>query len=119
MLVVVALHWIASFKGYYWTTSWYDIMMHFLGGLFVFIAALWALNTQYAAKLAPYITLRNLLIFVFVVGFLWEAHEIVLKFADVNEAGYSPDTIDDLINDMLGAGLAAFIFRKSIPRKIQ
>jgi hypothetical protein len=112
MLIVVGLHWIASLYGFYWNVWWYDIMMHSLGGLFVFIAALWALNTQYARALTPYINIKNLLVFVFVIGFLWEVHEILLDFADFSHPQYVRDTTEDFIFDMTGAVAGALIFRQ-------
>ena len=87
-------------------------MMHFLGGLFVFVAALWAFNTQYARAIAPYVNVKNILIFVFVIGFLWEVHEILLEFADLSHPEYIRDTTEDFIFDMSGAALGALIFKR-------
>lgn len=117
MIVVVALHWIASFEGFYWTVAWYDVMMHFLGGLWTFLFGLWIFNTQYALRIARLVTIRNLLIFVFVVGFLWEVHEILLGFASFSHPDYWIDTPQDIVLDMLGAAFGAFIYRKQIAQK--
>ena len=117
MLVVVSLHWMASLQGLYWSLDWYDVMMHFLGGLWTAFFALWAWNTPYALKCLPYFNKRNLLIFVFVVGFSWEAHEIVLGFTSHLDREYWPDTTQDFIFDMAGALVGAFIYRRSIPVK--
>ncbi len=112
MLVVVALHWLASINGWYWTTNWYDSMMHLLGGLWVFLFALWVAHTKYAQKFLKDLSVRNLLIFVLVVGVLWEIHEIVFGFTDFFDPGYPLDTTKDLVMDMLGGALGAFIYKK-------
>jgi glycopeptide antibiotics resistance protein len=117
MLAVVILHWVASFEGFYWSVGWYDIMMHFLGGLWTLFFALWAVHTEYATKLVKYVSIKNLILFVLVVGLLWEAHEIILRFADPSHPDYMFDTIMDLIMDTLGGILGIFIYRKSIKNK--
>ncbi len=114
MLLVVALHWVASYEGLYWSLDWYDIMMHFLGGLWACLFALWALNTQYGVGLRKYISIRNLILFVIVVGVAWELLEIVLKFTSITDAEYLGDTSLDIVMDMLGAGFAIYFYRKLI-----
>jgi uncharacterized membrane protein len=114
LLIVAILHWIASFEGFYWTVDWYDIMMHGSGGLWVVLFTLWVVSTQYGVKLRKYSSFRNMLIWVFVVGVLWEVHEVVLGFTDFSVPGAWPDTFQDIILDMIGGTLGAVVNRKSI-----
>ena len=112
MIVVVALHWLASLQGFYWTVGWYDIMMHFLGGLWTFLFGMWAFSAH--PKLSFYVTVKNMLLFVFVVGILWEAHELYFGFASFAHPDYWIDTPQDMFFDMLGAILGAGIYKRTI-----
>lgn len=114
MLVVVAFHWLGSLQDFYSTTEWYDFPMHFMGGVWVALFTLWVLSTQYGAKLLRFLTIRNLIVFVFVFGALWEVLELVLHFTNIHDIGYLWDTTHDLIMDVLGAGLVSLIYKKHI-----
>ena len=114
MLLVVGLHWVASLEGLYWSIDWYDILMHFLGGLWTALFMLWAVSTQYGTKLKWLKSIIGTLSFVFIVGVLWEVHEIVLGFTDFSDYGYWFDTRLDLVMDMLGAICAVLVYRKDL-----
>lgn len=114
LVVVTALHWVASELDYYWTVAWYDVMMHFLGGAWVVLFALWVCRMPFARKLPGLVTFQNLLLFALLVGVAWEIHELVLRFADPSRPEYLSDTILDLVMDMLGAAAVCLIYRKRI-----
>jgi hypothetical protein len=115
MLVVVSLHWLASFEGFYWTVWWYDVMMHFLGGLWTLLFGLWVFGAS--VRTSRLITVRNMLIFALAVGLLWEVHEIILGFASFDHPEYWTDTPQDLVLDMLGAIFGVLIYKKSITNR--
>jgi hypothetical protein len=108
--LVGLLHWIGSSDFYYWTVWWYDVMMHFLGGVWVALAVLWVSHMPFVpASLKSRISFGSLALSVFVVGLAWEAYELVLGFSCLYDPGYASDTIQDLIMDTLGALCVAMV----------
>ncbi len=106
-IAVAFLDRVCRFLLLYWTTEWADIGMHFLGGLFIGIVALFVFFTS------GYIALPKenmLLVFVvtiasvLVIGLAWELWEIFMGLTNVLRD--QADTILDIIMDTLG-GLAA------------
>lgn len=93
----------------YWVTDWYDIVMHFLGGLWI---ALFATYLFFVLRVVEIPTHNRVVIVlvtlgsVLIVGLGWELWELfsglTFVFKDLG------DTILDLIMDMIGgtAGLA-------------
>ena len=114
MLVVAAFHWLGALQDYYSKVLWYDIPMHFMGGVWVALFTLWVVSTQYGSYFKKYLGIRNLILFVFVFGFAWEILELILRFNSISDVGYTFDTVKDLIIDMLGAGMVVCIYKKSI-----
>ncbi|MEK7607486.1 MAG: hypothetical protein AAB484_00980 [Patescibacteria group bacterium] len=112
MILVVGLHWFALLNDIYDTVQWYDIVMHFLGGLWVFLFVLWAIHTQYGRFFLKHASIRNLIFFVLVVGVLWEILEIVLGFMHFSDPGYGFDVFKDLVIDILGAICGSIFYKK-------
>lgn len=110
LLVAIAiLHGLAEHYSIYWTHKWTDIPMHFLGGVWVALAATWAyhfLKERYNfAPISSHILFVALTVLIVALG--WELLEVFIW----NYAGteiylahnYIPDTILDLTMDALGA----------------
>ncbi len=110
LVVVAALHWIASDLFYYWTVPWFDIMMHFLGGAWVALAALWLLEMPFSRFFKARMSLVSVVLLTIVVGVLWEVYEIIFRFSDPAMAGYAADTLLDLVMDTLGAVATVGVF---------
>jgi uncharacterized membrane protein len=111
------LHAWAMEEAYYWTISWYDIMMHFLGGFWLALSILWINET----KTLPFrMSLANVLFFVLVISALWELYELYFDMTFTSDPEYSFDTSLDFVMDTLG-GLVAFLLMKisffKIPNK--
>lgn len=91
----------------YWTVIWFDMIMHFLGGLFValfFFSVFLFLKTK-----LPYMEKLVLgLIFSILVGLVWEYYELIIGVTDLGELGYWPDTGMDIVMDTLGAFVGVF-----------
>lgn len=107
VLLVFALHLLATVFYWYNSVSDFDKIMHTLGG--VFIALLGAmLFWRYVSHLGRRDTVVALLLFVLIMGLAWEYYEYVIQFfvkhvhlADID------DSITDLIADMCGGVLGA------------
>lgn len=107
LMVVVALYAIGLYWYLFWRIWWYDMPMHFLGGLWVGLFAGWAL--QYFRILVR----RDILIFLaaFVVGIGWEVFEYSVGLTK-GEIGFVFDTAHDLLNDVAGGLFAALLITK-------
>ncbi len=91
---------------------WYDMALHFLGGMMVAMMLLY-----YGERWPDYIQLPNnvfarflfVLSFVAIIGIFWEFYEYaadyVFKAFDLTLS----DTLSDLLLDLLGAGFVASI----------
>jgi uncharacterized membrane protein YjdF len=99
---------------FYWYFSiWYfDMIMHFLSGLWVGLFFTWFFGDKVESK----IVIKTVL-FVLLVGVLWEVFEFFTK----NYMGGDPfdtfDTLSDVFFDLLGAIVAVFYFLKRIMPK--
>jgi 4-amino-4-deoxy-L-arabinose transferase-like glycosyltransferase len=98
-VVVLFLHYVATTLYLYWTVWWFDIPMHFLGGVLVGSAV------AYAASLRRVrVPRKGYVIAAFVIGLVWEAFE--LWNGDTSMRDW-PDMTLDLVMDCIG-GFAAY-----------
>ena len=90
---------------------WYDIPLHFLGGLAIAMAVLYVY--YFAGLFAPVAAPRRFfllaLIAAIVVGIIWEIFEYVSGFTFTTGDKYVLDTLKDMGMDILGA-LVAYIY---------
>lgn len=111
--VIVALLHKAALSFYlYYTISWFDIVMHFLGGGLIGLIILFSL---YIYEWEPFHKNHKINVFivavggVLIVGLVWELWELFVGFTDIVKDG--PDTLLDIIMDLLGASMA-FMYAK-------
>jgi hypothetical protein len=110
IIVITIVHLIATYFYLYWTFPWFDIMMHFLGGLWVGSTAVWYIYfSGYFYKNNSLTTSKTRIFLVsiisaLIVGVLWEVFEFYVGAVDPD---YIADTILDLIMDTLGGIVAA------------
>lgn len=116
--IILGLQLAASQWSLYWVLPWFDILMHFLGGLWLGLMIFALLS-----KPIPYLLEHAGLLVIVVVsgtlffGFLWEIMEFVLDVmlgTNMFQPNL-PDTLSDLGFDMIGSVVAAlgiFVYRK-------
>ena len=113
IIIIGLVHGIATEFYLYWTFPWLDMPMHFLGGLWVGLSAIWYIYFSGYTKMDTKLT-RKARIFsislatVIVVGVLWEVFEIYSGVLLI-EKNYGLDTSVDLLMDTIG-GVTAFIY---------
>jgi hypothetical protein len=102
----------------YWRLLWLDIPMHFLGGFWLGLGALWLyfLSGRFDKAILPQHR-KNLYVIALaltsglVIGGMWEIYEfsldLLIRLADVY---YLQDTAGDIVMDALGSLSAASIF---------
>jgi len=110
-LLIALLQFLATRYFLYWEFWWFDIVMHFLGGLFIGVSYLWLLRFEASAQLQKRVpVLVSSFFAVFLVGILWEIFEYVTGM--YVETGYTLDTMLDLTMDIVGMMSAYLIFRR-------
>lgn len=115
-IVIAALHKLAIVFSWYWTFWWMDVVMHFLGGLWIGLAVIWfCFVSGRAQNLSDVMHERWVAFFLaagaaLAVGLGWEVFE--LKYGIIGvfpDEQIFPDTWHDLVMDTLG-GIAAYFY---------
>jgi len=101
-LLVGVLDFLANEYYFYWTVSWYDMMMHFLAGVLVAfaIALFWhyLFKGEYNKK-----SIFTALAMSLFVGLVWEWYELYFELTSAQDGWlYYRDTISDLFLDLFG-----------------
>jgi len=114
---VFLLNLLASVFYLYQSFLWFDMLMHFLGGIVVTFFAVWLLYHSYAAwrGTTGKILLINSLVFV-LVGVLWEVMEFGVQHAfNIYGVLATPgDSVSDIICGLIGSWVAlAYYFTKT------
>ena len=109
------VHLVAQHLFLYWHYKWLDIPMHFLGGVWVGLAALWLwYYSGYGRKgdVAPHRPWIVALAGGFAFGVLWECYDfLVWNFgAGAFPVNYLQDTALDIVMDLIGAFTAFLLF---------
>ncbi|MDQ3076272.1 MAG: hypothetical protein M3Q34_04045 [bacterium] len=97
---------------FYWYSSiwWFDMFMHFLGGVWVGLILLWvfpskSLNKNYFMKI---------ILGILAVGLAWEVFEYIFYNTIAQNPFDLKDTISDIFFDMMGGVVSVFYFSKTI-----
>ncbi len=105
---------IGSFLHWYYTMWWFDMFMHFLGGLWLSLFFVYTFVRRNLLGEMSTRTVVHILLWVFLISVLWE----VFEFSVNNVIGRTPfsvlDTTSDLFFDMSGAFLGLFYFKNKI-----
>lgn len=112
---VAVLHKIALTLFLYWTTPWFDILMHFLGGFTIGLIAGFAFFISGFVKIPRDHLLNAFIIIigtVLIVGLVWELWEVFVGFTDV--LNDEVDTIMDVVMDLIGASVAFLYIKKKL-----
>jgi hypothetical protein len=109
------LHMVAEFYYLYWTFRWFDIVTHFLGGVWVGLGGLWLWFYSGYIR-TPSLPNKHLyLIALFlgvIVGVAWEGFEYIVWIWSGTglPVNYFGDTALDLCIDVVGALMGARLF---------
>ncbi|MEK7568118.1 MAG: hypothetical protein AAB498_00600 [Patescibacteria group bacterium] len=117
LAVILAFHSAAFINHWYWTIWWFDIPMHFSGGLWLAMIFFYLTNPR--LKIASYQTPFTFLFalgFVALGGVAWELAEFLYDVF-ISSRGYfgiaqlgAVDTVGDLFFDLCGGLALSFIY---------
>ena len=98
-----------------WTTEWFDIVLHFAGGVWVAAITFIFFSFQnYSWSAISGALLPSILAVIFLVGFSWEWFELSRGYVLATAKGYYLDTLLDIIFDTVGAVVAYLLFTRFI-----
>ena len=98
-------------KFYWYSTIWYfDMIMHFLGGLWIGLIFIYAFPPK---DHSMSFILRTML-FVLFIGVSWELYEVLVNGVLAKDVFNSLDTISDIFFDLAGGFLAVLYFLRKI-----
>lgn len=109
-LLVTVMHSLAYKFFLYWTTDWYDILMHFLGGLLIGLIVISFIQRLHLDEeiINKKLLFVSVILAVLVIGLGWELWEIFIGFTNVLKD--QVDTIIDLVMDTLGGFFAILYY---------
>lgn len=106
LIAVIALMHLTGLSLFlYWVFWWYDIVVHFLGGVWVALAGYWA-----SALILRVPRSWEIIALVVGIGICWEVFEVLAGVP--REDNYAIDTIFDLCMDFGGALFGVFFARR-------
>jgi hypothetical protein len=110
--LVAALHLAGFYFQFYWRITWYDHVVHTLGGLWVGLMAAFYCYSRFSFKRPALFVIA--LLSAILIGIAWEVFEVKAGITVLADHGYAADTIGDIISDTLGGLLAgAYVLTSS------
>ena len=112
--LLLVLHGVAQAFFLYWEYRWLDIPMHFLGGMWVALLALYGVFYTRTGKRYVLPVTNNVLLIMLggtlLFGIAWEVYELFFKFLGWGwfPESYVADTVLDVVMDMCG-GVTAWL----------
>lgn len=102
LFFIGVLNLFATYLYLYWTSSWFDLLMHFLGGFWVamVVVSLWAVFNK---NKIVYPKIFSVILWVTVVGVLWEIFELSIGATELSDGiRFIADTLSDIVMDIIG-----------------
>lgn len=99
----------------YWTVWWYDVMLHFLGGIIIGAVLVWILARFFPQSMSLRRMLTVVVMTALTIGLGWELFEYSAGMMG-GGGNLIKDTIIDLCMDVLGS-IAAYLIVYRITRK--
>lgn len=102
---ILVMNFLAN-KFYWYSSIWYlDIIMHFLGGLWLGLAFIYLFSPQDHS----FNSVFKILLFVLLIGVGWEVFEIAVNDVITKNPFNYLDTLSDIFFDLSG-GLCAILY---------
>lgn len=105
LALVVALYLAGIELSLFWRLAWFDILLHFLGGVWVAVALTWAL-----VRFGISASFTLVVLGVLGIGIGWEVFEYVLGLP--RETNYALDLKIDIAMDVVGGVVGALLARR-------
>lgn len=108
IVAIAVVNGFAESYYWYWRMRWFDMPMHFSGGVWLAGAAVWWRYYRNGKIAVSFLQiLMTCLLAALGVGLLWEVFEAWLSFVTVGHINAMPDTLGDLLFDTTGGTVVA------------
>ncbi len=106
--ILATIHTLAVKLYLYWKVWWFDLPMHFLGGVVIALLAF----TLYDLRIIPrsFISLFKVMLFVMLAAVIWEIYEYLA--GTVYASNYILDTATDLFMGLSGGFIGYYVASK-------
>lgn len=102
--ILAGLHLLAVNYFLYWRFPWFDLLTHFIGGVWIAVFIAWISMLR---NKIPYLVGSLLAVFAF--GVLWELFEVQNLIIDVETGAL--DSVKDIAIALLGGAIGAYFAR--------
>ncbi|OHA79342.1 MAG: hypothetical protein A2747_02785 [Candidatus Yonathbacteria bacterium RIFCSPHIGHO2_01_FULL_44_41] len=110
LVAIAVVNGLAGLYHWYWTMRWFDMPMHFAGGMWLAGFGVWWQYSRRGVTPQGFFSLLGVcLVYALSIGLLWEAYEAVVSFLTVGHMNAVPDTLGDLLFDILGGTTVAIL----------
>lgn len=117
IVLIFILNYLAT-KFYLYYSIWYfDMPMHFLGGFFLGLSAIWLLSFKSSSLELSFNLICKIIFFVLIIGVSWEIFEIAFNNIVAQFPFNNLDTISDIFFDLTG-GIFAILYIFHVNNKI-
>ncbi|KKR78430.1 MAG: hypothetical protein UU24_C0037G0002 [Candidatus Nomurabacteria bacterium GW2011_GWA2_40_9] len=113
MFLIFTANFVANKFYWYSSISYFDMIMHFLGGFWLALAFIWVYNKE---KLNS-INILKVMLSVLLVGVAWEVFEVLVNQSLAKNLFDALDTLSDLFFDLFGGVTALYYVSKRIMKK--
>jgi hypothetical protein len=113
VLMIGVINVVASYFHWYWSIWWFDMPVHFMGGVFVAMLTIYILYKRIGVSMASKQNLKVLLIILagtFVFGFLWEIFEFFVQGGLNGNLANVTDSVSDMCFDLAGGIFASIMY---------
>lgn len=111
LVILIFLVNYVAVRLYWYNSIWYfDMPMHFAGGLFLGLAFVWLLNIQSISIKVVF----KIILGVLLIGVGWEIYEIVVNNIIAQNPFNTLDTISDVFFDLAGGTTAVLYYLTKI-----
>ena len=109
--LLAGIHFVAGPGHWYYRYPGFDIPMHILGGMGIAFSVYWFITTFFPKYKQSF---WSIIFFTLLAGICWELFEAIndIAGAPVGTPKYYLDLTKDVVNDTLGAIIAAWFLRK-------
>lgn len=110
LIAIAVVNALADINHWYWTMKWFDTPMHLAGGAWLAGFGVWWQYYRRGVVLPGFSQILGVcLVFALSIGLLWEAYEAVVSFITVGHMNAIPDTLADLLFDIIGGTTVAIL----------
>jgi len=110
LIAIAVVNALADVNHWYWTMKWFDTPMHIAGGAWLAGFGVWWQYFRRGVVASGFLQILGVcLVYALSIGLLWEAYEAVVSFLTVGHMNEIPDTLGDLLFDIIGGTTVAIL----------